>query len=218
MAPIEGTFMIWFPLIGLALVAFLLAVFVIKLQRSAWALFGAALLFGLAGYALQGSPGLAGSPKLAGMQNNAGNTALVDSRRQMFNPDRPPGRYVTVADGFARRGQYEDAAGILSGAVSQNSNDGEAWLALANALVEHADGSLTPAALYAYGQAQKTLPGHPGPSYFLGVALIRSGQPLEARKLWAETIERTPADAPWRPQMEERLSRLDELLAQIGNQ
>ena len=123
--------MIWLPLIALALFAFLMAVFVIKLPRSAWALFGAALLFGLAGYALQGSPGLGGSPKIAQSQSNAGNLALVDARRQMFNPDRAPSRYVTVADGFARRGQFQDAAGILSGAVSQNSNDGEAWLALA---------------------------------------------------------------------------------------
>ncbi len=210
--------MIWLPLIALALVAFVLAAFVVKLPRSGWALFGAALLFGLVGYALQGSPGLAGSPKLPSIKNNAGNFALVDARRQMFNPDRAPSRYVTVADGFARRGQFEDAAGILSVAVSQNSNDGEAWLALANALVEHADGSLTPAALYAYGQAQEVLPGHPGPSYFLGVSLIRSGQPVEARKLWAETLERAPADAPWRQQIEERLARLDELLVQIGNQ
>lgn len=210
--------MIWLPLIALALCAFLLAAFVIKLPRGAWALFGAALLFGLTGYALQGSPGLAGSPRMAQSQGNAGNLALVDARRQMFDPDRAPSRYVTVADGFARRGQYQDAAGMLSGAVSQNSNDGEAWLALANALVEHADGSLTPAALYAYGEAQRVLPGHPGPAYFLGVSLIRSGRPLEARQLWAETLERAPADAPWRPQMEERLARLDQLLAQMGSQ
>lgn len=210
--------MIWLALIALALAAFLLAAFVIRLPRSAWALFGAAMLFGLTGYALQGSPGLAGSSRQPDIKNDAGNLALVDARRQMFNPDRAPSRYVTVADGFARRGQFEDAAGILSGAVSQNSNDGEAWLALANALVEHADGSLTPAALYAYGQAQEVLPGHPGPSYFLGVSLIRSGRPVEARELWAETLERAPTNAEWRPQMEERLSRLDELLAQIGNQ
>ncbi|MGB3377535.1 MAG: hypothetical protein WBA55_02065, partial [Allopontixanthobacter sediminis] len=54
--------MIWIPLIALAVLAFVLAAFVVKLPRSGWALFGAALLFGLAGYALQGSPGLAGSP------------------------------------------------------------------------------------------------------------------------------------------------------------
>lgn len=210
--------MIWLPLIALVAVTFLIAAFAVKLPRSGWALFGAALLFGLAGYALQGTPGMAGMPKLAGAQSNEGNLALVDARRQMFNPNRAPSRYVTVADGFARRGQFEDAAGILSGAVSQNSNDGEAWLALANALVEHAEGLLTPAALYAYGQAQETLPGHPGPAYFLGVSLIRSGQPVEARNLWAETLEQTPADAPWRPQMEERLARLDELLLQVGSQ
>ena len=210
--------MIWIPLIALALLAFVIAAFVVKLPRSGWALFGAALLFGLAGYALQGSPGMAGSPSTPRPQADAGNLALVEARRQMFNPDRAPSRFVTVADGFARRGQFEDAAGILSGAVSQNSNDGEAWLALANALVEHADGSLTPATLYAYGQAQEVLPNHPGPSYFLGVSLIRSGRPLEARQLWADTLEQAPADAPWRAQMEERLARLDDLLMQAARE
>lgn len=210
--------MIWLPLITLALMAFLVAAFAVKLPRNGWALFGAALLFGLAGYALQGSPGLAGAPKLAAALNDEGNLALVDARRQMFNPERAPSRYVTVADGFARRGQFQDAAGILSGAVSQNSNDGEAWLALGNALVEHADGTLTPAALYAYAQAQTALPGHPGPNYFLGVALIRSGRPLEARQLWADTLEAAPSGAPWAAQMEERLARLDGLLQQMGSQ
>lgn len=206
--------MIWIPLIALALLAFVLAAFVTKLPRSGWALFGAALLFGLAGYALQGSPGMAGSPQTSIPEANAGNLALVEARRQMFDPGRPPSRMVTVADGFARRGQFEDAAGILGGAISQNASDGEAWLALANALVEHADGRLTPAALYAYEQAQSVLPNHPGPSYFLGVALIRSGRPLEARQLWVEALARAPADAPWRAPMEERIARLDELLMQ----
>jgi cytochrome c-type biogenesis protein CcmH len=210
--------MIWIPLIALAAVTFLIAAFVVKLPRSGWAMFGAALLFGLAGYALQGSPGMAGAPAATAPEANAGNLALVDARRQMFDPNRAPSRFVTVADGFARRGQFEDAAVILSGEVSQNSNDGEAWLALANALVEHADGSLTPAALHAYGKAQAVLPRHPGPSYFLGVSLIRSGRPAEARQLWIETLEKAPADAPWRPQMEERLARLDDLLAQIGGE
>ncbi len=210
--------MIWLPLIALAAAAFAVAVVLVKLPRSAWALFAAALLFGLAGYALQGSPGLAGAPKMAAVDNAESNFALVDARRQMFDPDMVPSRYVTVADGFARRGKFEDAAGLLSGAVSENPNDGEAWLALGNALVEHANGTLTPASLYAYGQAEKVLPGHPGAPYFLGVALIRSGRAGDARALWAETLANAPADAPWRPQLEERLARLDELISQIGAQ
>ena len=210
--------MIWIPIIALAAAAFGMAVFATRLPRSAWALFAAALMFGMAGYALQGSPGMAGAPKLPAADNGDANFAMVDARRQMFDPNSVPSRYVTVADGFARRGQFEDAAGLLSGAVSQNPNDGEAWLALANALVEHANGTLTPASLYAYGQAEKVLPGHPGAPYFLGVALIRSGKPVDARELWAQTLAETPPDAPWRPQLEERLARLDELLDQMGAQ
>lgn len=210
--------MMWLPLIVLTAVTFLIAALAIKVPRGSWALLGAALLFGLAGYALQGSPGMAGTSKQASVEADQGSMALVDARRRMFNPNLAPSRFVTLADGFARRGQYEDAAGILNGALSQNSNDGEAWLALANALVEHADGSLTPAALYSYGQAQTVLPGHPGPSYFLGVSLIRSGKPVEARELWAATLERAPADAPWRPEMEQRLARLDDLLVQLAGE
>lgn len=208
--------MIWFPFLALAAAAFLIAAFVLRLPRSGWTLFAAALLFGLAGYAFQGSPGMVGAPKISDESSNGGNLALVEARRQMFNPDRAPSRFVTVADGFARRGQFEDAVNILSGAVSENPDDGEAWLALANALVEHAEGLLTPAALHAYERAQTALPGHPAPAYFLGVSLIRSGKPMEARQLWAATLDRAPTDAPWRPEMEQRLTRLDDLLSQMG--
>lgn len=208
--------MIWLPLIALAAAAFLLAAFAAKLPRSGWTLFGAALLFGLTGYALQGSPGLSGAPKQAVIADDGNNLALVDARRQMFSNPRGPSRYVTIADAFARRGQFEDAARLLSGAVAENPRDGEAWLALANALVEHADGTLTPAALYAYGQAEVTLPGNPAPPYFLGIALLRSGKPQDARALWVQTLANAPNDAAWRPQMEERLARLDELIAQMG--
>ncbi len=210
--------MIWLPLIVLALAAFLVAAYLVKLPRAGWTLFAAALLFGLTGYALQGSPGLPGSPKIAATKDDQSNFALVDARRQMFNPDRPPSQFVTVADGFARRGQYQDAAQILSRVVADNPRDGEAWLALANALVEHADGTLTPAALYAFGQAEAAIPGHPGPAYFLGVALLRSGRPGDARALWAETLSNAPSDSPWRQQLEERLARLDELIAQMSPQ
>ena len=54
--------MSWLPIIVLAALVFGLAVVLLKLPRSLWMLFGSALLFGLAGYALQGHPGQAGAP------------------------------------------------------------------------------------------------------------------------------------------------------------
>jgi cytochrome c-type biogenesis protein CcmH len=203
------------PAILLAALAFAAAAFVLRLPRSAWALFGAALLFGVTGYALQGSPGLAGSP--TGPREDSAGTgdSLVEARRELFGAERPPSHFVIVADGFARRGQYADAAGILSGATERNPDDAEAWIALGNALVEHAAGQLTPAALYAYGKAEALRPDHPAAPFFLGVALIRGGRPAEARQLWADLLARAPADAEWRPALQERLDRLDVLLSQM---
>jgi cytochrome c-type biogenesis protein CcmH len=205
------------PAILLAALAFAAAAFVLRMPRSAWALFGAALLFGLAGYALQGSPGLAGAPRTAIEDADNSGEALVDARRELFGT-RPPSHFVTVADGFARRGQYADAAGILTGATRENPDDVEAWIALGNALVEHAEGQLTPAALYAYGRAESLQPEHPAAPFFLGVALIRGGRMAEARQLWADLLAHAPTDAEWRPALQERLERLDVLIEQVGGQ
>ena len=205
------------PIILVALAAFAIAVLALRLPRAGWTLFAAALLFGLAGYALQGSPGQAGAPKAGESQAAEQGVALVEARRELFGPE-PPSPFVTVSDGFARRGQFADAAGILRASLDKQPNDPEAWLALANALVENADGQLTPAAMYAFSRAERAQPDDPGPGFFLGVALINSGQPTRARQLWGDMLARAPADAPWRAGLKERLDRLDVLIAQMGTQ
>ena len=47
--------MTWLPILALAVLAFLIVAFVFRLPKSGWAMFGAVLMFGLAGYALQGA-------------------------------------------------------------------------------------------------------------------------------------------------------------------
>jgi cytochrome c-type biogenesis protein CcmH len=205
------------PLILLAATAFAVAAFALRLPRAGWTLFAAALLFGLAGYALQGSPGQAGAPKSLAAEMGGEGEALVDARRAIYGP-APPSRFVTVADGFARRGQFADAAGILRSSLAGSPDDPEAWLALANALTEHAGGQLTPAAMFAYERAERAEPGNPGPGFFLGVALIRSGRLQQARALWAGMLADAPADATWRPGLAERLERLDILISRTGAQ
>lgn len=208
--------MSWIPLIALAVAAFLIAAFALKLPKSGWAIFGAALLFGLAGYAMQGNPGYAGAPKTTDPVASESNFAMIDARRAFYDPDMMPSRFVVTADAFSRNGKHQDAANMLRNAITDNPKDAEAWLALGSALIEHADGTLTPAAMYAYSQAEALNPTNPAPSYFLGVGLLRSGQPAQARGVWADLLESAPKDAAWRPQLEDRLGRLDELLNQMG--
>lgn len=207
--------MTWLVAIGLAIAAFALAAWAFGVARSGWTTFAAALALGLAGYALQASPGMRGAP--AGKAAAApGETSwsLIEERKAMFaGTGRSPSDKLIIADAFARRGQYADAATVLRGAVAANPRDAEAWLALGNALVEHADGAMTAPALLAYRRAAELDPQGVGPGYFLGFALIRQGQIAEARGLWASTLETAAQDAPGRDALEGSLARLDELIA-----
>lgn len=206
--------MIWLAILALAALAFAVAVSVLKLPRPVWMLFAAGLLFGLAGYALQGSPGQPGAPAPATVSESAQTGEyMVKARREFYPEGILPSRFVVTADGFARRGQFDQAARFLRNAVHENPHDGEAWLALANALVEHADGQLTPAALYAYERAEQTNPGNPAADYFVGLAFLRDGQPERTRTLWAGLLDKAPADARWRAAVADRLARLEALMS-----
>lgn len=209
--------MSWILAIGLALAAFLLVAFVLKAPRSGWTAVGAALLFGIAGYALQARPGLAGAPKPYTEPFAEDAAAIVEARRIFSGSDLPPSnKWVVIADGLARNGQYDNAVEVLLGALDDDPDNAEAWLALANSLVAHADGLLTPAALYAYRKARDAAPDAPGPPFFLGLALAQSGRFAEARELWSKLLERAPADAPWREFVELQLNKLDGIIKQAG--
>ncbi len=205
--------MIWVFVLALALLSFVLAAFVLKAPRSGWEAIGAALFVGIAGYALQGSPGEPGSPTKAAEAPGQNGAALVAARQAMSGGQGQGQRLLIIADGLARQGQFGDAAGILRGAVAANPRDGDAWLGLANALVGHAGGTLSPAALMAFQRAADIAPESPGPPFFLGLALAQSGQLAEARRIWGELVARTPPGAPWRADLEQRLTALDAALA-----
>jgi cytochrome c-type biogenesis protein CcmH len=207
--------MSWALVILTALAAFAVTV-LLRAPRKGWEAIGAALLVGIVGYAIQASPGQSGAPKQAAQEAGKSGAALVEARQQLAQAQASGvglNRWLVIGDALARNGQYGDAAGVILGAVEQNPKNADAWLAMANALTAHADGNLTPAALYAYGRAAQADPVHPGPPFFLGLALAQSGRLPEARGLWAELLARSPQDAPWRADLAERLKRLDTFIA-----
>ncbi len=205
----------WAIAIVLAVLALAALIRLGRAPRAAWEAVAAALVFGLAGFAFQAHPDQAGAPKAAAEDTGASGAAMVAERRQMNTTGGPTSgdRWMIPADALARRGQFADAAGMALGAVEQNPNNADAWLAVANNLVAHAQGRLTPAALYAYDRARKADPAHPGPPYFLGLALAQNGLLSEGRTMWADLLARTPPDAPWRQDLAERLADLDQFIA-----
>lgn len=204
-------------LIAMVLAGVALAALIVlgRAPRKSWEAIAAALVFGLAGFAYQARPDLPGAPTVAEFAQGQAGAELVKVRQQLAGEGViARGRFTVTADALTRQGAFSDAAGLLLGAIEENPRDSGAWLALANNLVGHADGALTPAALYAFGQAAETDPQAAGPPFFLGLALIQNGRPEEGRGLWADLLARTPATEPWRAGLAGRLQLLDQLLAQ----
>lgn len=203
----------WLAVGALALAAFALAVLLLRLPREGFTLFGAVLVFGLAGYAWQGEPGQPASPRQPTAAANNQGEAMVEGRAALFERTRPPPSYLLTSDAFARQGRFADAAALLRGGLEDNPQDLESWLALGLALVGHADGNVTPAALHAFGRAKAIDPAHPGAEYFLGFAYLQSGELRAARNVWAGLVANSPPDAPWREGLEAEIVRLDDLIA-----
>lgn len=206
--------MSWVPMILLAAAIFAVLAFALKAPRGGWEAIGAALLLGLAGYVLQGHPDMPGAPKEAAEKISLDPASQVAERQKMSsNPADIGNSWQVIADGMIRNGQFANAATVLRGAIEKEPKNVDAWLALGNALVGHAEGNVSPAAIFAYQRAADAEPAHPGPPFFLGLALAQSGQLEQGRALWADLLKRTPPDAPWRKDLEQRLSQLDAMIA-----
>ena len=205
--------MTWLVIIVLAAVCFTALILVFRVPRTGWEAILAALLLGLAGYAAQGQPGYSGAPRAADETPAASPDVLVAMRQKLSGSDDQGDQWLMVADALSRHGQYADAANILRGTVDKNPANGQAWLALANALVSHGQGSLSPAALLAFRRAAAAAPAAPGPPFFLGLALARSGKLAAAHEEWAGLLARSPADASWRADLTQKLVQLDAFIA-----
>jgi cytochrome c-type biogenesis protein CcmH len=210
--------MTWVVILAVAAAVFAVLVLVFKVPRVAWELTAAALLFGLAGYALQGHPGLAGAPRAPVEDQRTADAELLRQRQAMGSKFGQGQSWLVVSDALSRQGQFRAAADFLGHAVREHPDDADLWVALGNALTGHSDGMISPAAQYAFRRAAAIDPNHPGPPFFMGMALAQSGHLVEARALWTELLQRTPADAPYRRDLVGRLARLDQLIAMSQGQ
>ena len=203
----------WLMIFALTFGAFAIAAFTMRLPREGFAVFGAFLLLGVVGYSFQGSPELPGAPKQPDRaRDQQSGEAMVDARQAVFGTTVMP-QYLVLSDGLARNGKFADAAALLRGGLRQSPDDVEAWVALGMALTAHADGVVTPASFYAYGRARGLDPANPAADLFLGNSFLQTGNVLAARDTWAGLLANSPDDAPWRAGLEERLERLDEIIA-----
>lgn len=191
----------WISLV--AMVAAVLGVlWLLRVRGAMLQLSAAALLFGAAGYAVQGQPGLPGSPRSAGQK--AAPIPLTKLRHDFFGTFGPTEHWLVISESYASRGRTEEAVKALTAAVREHPGDPVLWVGLGNALTDHA-GTLTPAGQLAFNRAAELAPGHPAPLFFLGLALVRSGDTQQGVALWQQLLASAPANASWRPLVEDAL-------------
>ncbi len=165
---------------------------------------GAALLIGLAGYAWQGSPVLEGQPTEPRRERPPEGTADLDA--DLVDSDNATSeRWIQFAEALNRAGDHMNAAHSVQNGIETDPEDPDLWVALGNSLLLHGEGQMNPAAQLAFERASQIAPDHPGPPFFLGLALAQSGQLAEAESVWGELLQRTPEEAPWRADLENRL-------------
>lgn len=198
--------MMGFAVLSILIGATFVLLWTLKLRGALLTLATTALLLGAAGYAFQGRPSLGGSPHLA--VNRSPPIPLTAARKALTGQFTVADTWMTISEGYAARGRTADAVGVMNSGIRARPTDFALWVGLGNALSDHA-GTLTPSAKFAFARAAELAPGHPAPPFFLGLAEARSGQPKQALTRWREVLADAPADASWRPLVEDAVFALD---------
>ena len=189
-----------------------------RLPRKIWEMAGSVLLLGAAGYAWQGNPSLPGTVREGAQAILPFDEDMAKLRNAFAGTDNQAAPWITLSDGLARQGDYENAANALVAGVKSAPDNANLWVALGNMLITKSGGVVSPAADYSYRQAMRLAPEQSGAPYFHGLALAQSGQYDAALKIWAALYARVPPQSPLHAMLSAHLARLDSLMTQRGGQ
>jgi cytochrome c-type biogenesis protein CcmH len=199
-------------LLGVAAAALLA---MLCLPRLLWSLVLSFLMLGAAGYAWQGKPTLPAQPAVADAVKFPVDPVYKQMRDAMFGRFGGESIYFGISDRQLGDGNTALAASVVIGAVRYAPKNVAFWTELGNVLALNDRGSVSPTSLFAYRQAMRLAPDHPGPPFFLGWAYVREGQLAAARPYWARALALAPPQSSVRDAIAQRLALLDRYLAQM---
>ena len=188
----------------------------LRFPRPLWTMLGAALALGGVGYAWQGRPTLAASAPAPRPDALLDNDAISELRGQLIGRYGGEAAMFTAADALSRSGNKRTAVQIMLGAVGGDRSSVPYWTELGNVLFAHDGYQMSPAARFAFRRARTLGPGDPTPFFFEGLAWMRAGDFRKARVFWNRALELSPANAAYRPAIEQRVMLLDQAIRMMG--
>lgn len=160
-----------------------------------------------------GSPNLPGAP-LAGRLDLPPEQRSIESMVAQVeahlerNPDDGRG-WDVVAPVYMRMGRYADAVRARANAVRLLGASADREADLGEAMVAAGNSIVTADAKASFERALKIDPNHLKAQYFIGLAAEQDGRPAEAAQIWRAMLARAPANAPFRPLVQQSLARVD---------
>ena len=112
-----------------------------------------------------------------------------------------------LGQAFDLAGRYDDAVRARREALALDGS-AAANAALGEALVMANGGAVTPAAREAFERALALDAADPRARFYRGLALLQAGDRRGALDAWVALIESSPADAPWLPELQRRVTAL----------
>lgn len=164
-------------------------------------------------YAAIGSPHLPGQPLQARLEGNPAESTIFElvaraERHLAANPEDGRG-WEVVAPVYQRIGRYGDAADAYANANRLLGATAAREMALGEAIVAAADGSITAEAKAAFERAAALEPGNYKARFLVAVALTHEGRHGEAATQFRALLSDLPEASPWRPTIAQALADIE---------
>src|SRR6185312_16306032 len=165
-------------------------------------------------YLKLGSPQLPGEPlaaRLRAVHENASIEALVSQveARLERNPQDARG-WEVLAPVYLRLGRFDDSVKAWHKVIALSGDNAEREADLGEALVAASNGIVTADAKSAFERAINRDQQQLKAKFFLGLAAQQDGERDKAAQIWGDMLKNAPADAPWKPTVENALASLGE--------